>query len=227
MTNPYRDDRRIGGRKGRPVYPLHLDTLHQLGQLFTEALPEILRYVGMAQRGVMCQADRDDRRAVLLARAWQSFLALARRGEPILPVLRQIAWSAALSSLSGKSFAGGFSARDPMSPLCKFRHGITWKALDSLAAEYARRLQADGAGERQACACLEALRDRKGANPADRAEVKIDFLHLLSSRPAKLRTLLLFLSEGYSTQEAARVFRLSPSRISQIRRAFMEAWQAL
>jgi len=62
------------------------------------------------------------------------------------------------------------------------------------------------------------------AGPADTAATRIDFGTWLETLPARVRKIATFLATGETTMAAAQRFRLSPSRISQLRRHFYEAW---
>jgi hypothetical protein len=62
------------------------------------------------------------------------------------------------------------------------------------------------------------------AGPAEVASTRLDFAAWLEELPKRLRKIALFLAAGETTSAAARRFRRSQGRISQIRRQLYEAW---
>lgn len=66
---------------------------------------------------------------------------------------------------------------------------------------------------------------REGDNPADRAALRIDFAAFMRSLSLRELALLVAFASGERTQDLAKRFRLSPGRISQYRRYFIEQWE--
>ena len=62
------------------------------------------------------------------------------------------------------------------------------------------------------------------AGPAETAAVRIDFSEWLRRLPPRQSWIAEVLATGESTAVAARQFRISPGRISQIRRELKECW---
>ena len=71
----------------------------------------------------------------------------------------------------------------------------------------------------------EILVEDKRATPADIAAVRIDFADWLKSLSRRLRRIANLLATGESTAVAAMKFRVSPGRISQIRRELERSWR--
>ena len=71
----------------------------------------------------------------------------------------------------------------------------------------------------------EVLVEDKRATPADIAAVRIDFADWLKSLSHRLRRIANMLATGESTDVAAKRFRVSPGRISQIRREMERSWR--
>ena len=69
------------------------------------------------------------------------------------------------------------------------------------------------------------LEDPK-AGPADTAAARIDFGTWLRSLPRRQRWIALTLASGETTKAAARKFRVSPGRISQVRKELAASWNA-
>jgi len=67
------------------------------------------------------------------------------------------------------------------------------------------------------------LEDRR-ANPADLAAFRIDFREFLRSLSRRDRQIAIHLAKQHATSWVAKKFRVSASRISQLRRELYEAW---
>ncbi len=72
----------------------------------------------------------------------------------------------------------------------------------------------------------EILVEDKRATPADVAAWRIDFAEWLRRLTAHLRKIALALAAGETTSAAARMFGVSPARISQIRELLRKSWDA-
>ena len=71
----------------------------------------------------------------------------------------------------------------------------------------------------------EILVQDKRATPADVAAWRIDFAEWLRRLTARLRKIALALAAGETTSAAARMFGVSPARISQIRELLKKSWE--
>jgi len=72
----------------------------------------------------------------------------------------------------------------------------------------------------------EVLLEDRRAGPAETAAARIDIGDWFTSLPRKKRRLAENLATGLTTKKAASKFRLSPGRISQVRRELMDSWRA-
>ena len=70
----------------------------------------------------------------------------------------------------------------------------------------------------------EVLVEDKTAGPADIACTRIDFESWLQSLPCRHRRLAEYLSLGNRTADAARKFKVSAGRVSQIRKELAKSW---
>jgi len=71
----------------------------------------------------------------------------------------------------------------------------------------------------------EVLVEDKRATPADIAAMRIDFADWLKSLSRRLRRIANLLASGETTGAAAKKFRVTPARISQIRRELQQSWR--
>jgi len=54
---------------------------------------------------------------------------------------------------------------------------------------------------------------------------RIDWPAFVGGLPERDRALMGFLGMGHSNQEAAEEFKISPGRVSQLRKGWMERWR--
>ena len=64
------------------------------------------------------------------------------------------------------------------------------------------------------------------AGPAQTAMARLDFAAWLERLPRRRRRMTEMLGAGETTQTVARRFRISPGRVSQIRRELKDCWDA-
>jgi hypothetical protein len=72
----------------------------------------------------------------------------------------------------------------------------------------------------------EVLVEDRHAGPAETAASRIDFGAWLRSLPRRSRRIAETLAKGETTKTTAKRFRVSPGRISQVRRELQANWHA-
>lgn len=70
----------------------------------------------------------------------------------------------------------------------------------------------------------EVLYEDRKAGPAETAAARIDITSWFASLPRRNRQIARALADSETTQEVARRFRVSPGRVSQLRREFEDSW---
>jgi hypothetical protein len=73
---------------------------------------------------------------------------------------------------------------------------------------------------------MECLTDNRRTPVPEQAHFRIEFPRWLRTQTRRNRQIAERLSLGYSTAEVAQRFKVSPGRISQIRRELHDSWQA-
>jgi hypothetical protein len=112
---------------------------------------------------------------------------------------------------AGRKVGGKLNCRDVLSPYCQRKKNLLVERLDQYNSE-------------EAC-WAEAIVEDRTAGPAEIAATRIDFSAWLQILPCRVRKIATFLANGETTSAAAKRFRLSAGRISQIRRQLYEAWR--
>jgi hypothetical protein len=112
----------------------------------------------------------------------------------------------------GRKVGGQRNCRDVLSEYCQQKKKILVERLDQFDSE--------------AEAWEEILVEDRHAGPAETAITRIDFATWLQLMPRRLRRIATFLANGETTGTAAKKFRLSKGRISQIRKELLLAWHS-
>ena len=180
--------------------------------LFLDQFPRFCDHARFAFRHVRCPATRDDQVAEALALAWRHFVALLARGKNPSLFVTVLAFRSTQAVKAGRRLDGSESPRDVLSLRAAARHKfILTRDLDTVPAT-----------GRWADAVTE-----NGRTPVpDQAAFRIDFPRWRSAFAARDRAILDALMAGGGTLEVARMFRVTPGRVSQMRRAFEASWRA-
>ena len=177
---------------------------------FLELLPTIQLQAEYAFRRVPVEA-REELIQEVVAQAYSLFVRLCQRGKLALVFPTPLAQFAIKKVRAGRRLGSRGNSRDLMSPRAGVTKGITIERLD-------RFNQRTGQWR-------EALVEDRTAGPAETAVARIDWAAWLCSLSRRQRTIASVLATGETTGVAARRFRLSPARISQMRVWFRESWQ--
>jgi hypothetical protein len=111
----------------------------------------------------------------------------------------------------GRGVGKRLRIREVMSGYAQHRKGFQVERLDHF-------------DEEQNC-WKEALLEDKRATPADIAACRIDFASWLKLLPGQRREIALTLAGGETTSGTAKLFGVSPARISQIRDLLRKSWE--
>jgi len=112
----------------------------------------------------------------------------------------------------GRKVGGKLNCRDVMSTYCQTRKGLTVERLDRY--------------DKEEDAWQEVIVEDRHAGPAETAAARIDVGQWLRSLPPRMRKIAKLLATNERTSAAAKRFRLSQARISQIRRELEDSWGA-
>ena len=196
----------------------------QLHTAFLSILPRIETHARVCSRGLRCPHSREEFRAEVVALCSQWFLCLVARGKDPLTFPTTLATYAARAVRSGRRLCGQERSKDALSPLAQRRRGFrigplptsTRRPFEEVRAGFSRQAP-DGFEER--------LKDNAVTPPPDAAAFRIDFPDWLRTRTERDRRLIEDLIRDERTLDLARKHGLSPSRVSQLRREFLEDWR--
>ena len=176
-------------------------------------LPRVLSHGRVCFRGMKCPHRREDAIQDMIGLAWTWHLRLAEKGKDATCFPTALASYAARAVRSGSRVAGQERANDVLSPVAQRRHQF-----------YVGRLpDFETLSEHPLC---EALLDNTKSPPDETVCFKLDFLAWLASLAERDRGIVEDLMIGERTLDVANKYKVSPARISQKRREFLQSWQA-
>ena len=139
------------------------------------------------------------------------FAKLDARGKDATQFVSALATLAAKAVRSGRRLAGMERAKDPLNTRTQQRRSFFVKRLSDVDT------MSDSA-------LAEALTDNTVTPPPDAAAFGVDFPRWLNSLSDRDRRLAEQLMIGERTLDTAHLFRMSPARVSQLRRELSDDW---
>jgi hypothetical protein len=172
-------------------------------------LPAIQRQARIAFHHLDAEA-RDEMVEEVVANAFVAYGRLVELGKAELAYPTPLASNGIKQAKAGRKVGGKLNVRDVSSRHCQVTKGVKVGRLDHFDEESQEWKEI-------------IVEDRK-AGPAETACCRIDFGDWLASLSRRYRKIAMILAMGESTKRVARRFRVSPGRISQIRRELLDAW---
>jgi hypothetical protein len=178
---------------------------------FLRLLPNIRRQARRLLRGLTPQV-REEAMDEVIAGSLVAYARLAELGTEDLAFASPLARFGVAQYRAGRRVGVRANVRDVLSHSCQQRNQLTIERLD-------RCDEASGSWQ-------EVLVADSGFTPADAAATRIDFRNWLATLTERNRHLAEKLATGESTSGAARLFGMTSSRVSQLRRELHSAWEA-
>ena len=207
-----------------PASPVTSPAADALHARFLILLPRIERHVRCYFRDVRCEHRKQEYLAEAVALSWKWFTELARRGKDAAGFVAVLARYAALAVCSGRKVTGQEPARDVLSPTAQRKHGFRVGGLPTSARVALEHLYATPRGQQRQDTLEECLHDNTVTPVPDQVCFRLDFPAWRSTHTERDRRVIDALMVGSRAQEVAGQFRLTKSRVSQLRRAFFEDW---
>jgi hypothetical protein len=179
-------------------------------QFLVHVLP-VVQSIGRIRFRNLPASESEEAAAEAVAAALVNFVHLLQRGSNPILFAKRLALVAVLRVLQGRLACSPDSSSDVLSRQAKQQHGF---AVESLSAARPTR---DG--------WESALVENRRVTPADTAVSRLDFADWLGRMKHRRRQVAETLAAGYRTEEVAELFRLSPARVSQMRREFESSWR--
>jgi len=173
-------------------------------------LPAIIRHAKIAFRHVRGQ-DREDKIAETVANCLVAYRRLVQLKKTDRAHPSVLAKFAVAQIKDGRLVGGHMNVRDVSSPFCQRVKDVVLEHLDHY--------------DPQEDAWTEVIVEDKTAGPADIARTRIDFSDWLGTLKRRDRRIAEFLANDETTKAAAKRFRISQGRVSQLRRELAHSWR--
>jgi hypothetical protein len=181
----------------------------EIERAFEQMLPQIEKFAGYAFRRFP-RLRRRELVADVVATAYVAFVRLVERGLKALAYPSALARFAICRVRAGRDVGSRHSVRDALSPLAQRHQGFSVRSLSECTSQTGWQELAEG----------------RKSNPAEVASCRVDFGIWLDRLGKFKRDVALRLAAGDTTTEAARYFRVTPARISQLRQELLTNWNA-
>ena len=178
---------------------------------FVAMLPAIRRTAQITFRKIRPEL-RDELIEEVVANCYVAYARLIERGQADRALPSPLARFAIAQVRAGRRVGNRLRISDALSSYAQYRKQFFVEPLDQY-------------DEEEEC-WQQVLIEDKRATPAEVAACRIDFAEWLRRLTARLRKIALALASGETTKGAAKMFDLSPARISQLRDWLKKSWEA-
>jgi hypothetical protein len=189
-----------------------------------QLLPKIETHASIAFRDIRCPAARADKTAEMIALGWRWLLRLHQRGKDIQGFRMVLVFFLARAVKAGRRLAGQEKGKDVLNERCQRRHGFRVERLPASTSTSHDYLYATPHGQRLNDAFEERLKDNMVTPILDQVQFRIDFASWLASLTPRERRIIESMSIGERTTDLATMYKVTPGRISQLRREFADDW---
>lgn len=176
---------------------------------FSRMLPRIENYARFHFRGL--RGDTlDEAVQEVVCHACQAYSQLVAQSQADVATWSSLAKFALKRYRAGRRVGGSLNVNDICSVHCRRQKGVQVQPL--------RRWDDQGQG------WTEILVEDKNSTPAEIAAARVDYPAFLATLSPRVRRITQRLATGESTGQVAKRFRISPGRISQLRKELKRAW---
>ena len=177
---------------------------------FLELLPTIRTAAQVAFRGWDPEA-REDAVTEVIANCFVAFSQLAAQGKLEVAFASVLARFAIQQFRVGRRVGSRFTIQDVLSPAAQCRRRFDVERLDAV--------------DPTTDEWVEAVVDDYATPVPDQAAFRCDFPAWLAAQSRRTRRIAEALALGHTTADVAKRFRVTPGRVSQLRRELQNSWQ--
>jgi hypothetical protein len=192
---------------------------------FLAILPRIETHARIRFRYLRCPGRRDDAIAEVIAVCWKWFLRLDEQDKDIDGFVTAFADYAVRHVRSGRRLCGQVKSRDVCSPTAQRQHAFGVESLDCSTRRDFGALYADPRGQDYQDAYEDRLKDNTTTPVPEQVMFRIEFPRWLSRLGRRKREIAEDMTLELGTFQLADKHKVSPGRISQLRREFHTDWQ--
>ena len=178
---------------------------------FLAMMPTVVRYARSAFRHLDAEARTEAIQEIVVS-AMLAYYRLYQRGKVDVAYPSVLARFAIAQYRGGRRVGEKMNCHDVLSPYARRLKDILVESLHGYDSE--REPWHD------------VLVEDRNAGPAETAAARIDVAEWFESMTARDRKIAAALSQGTATMDVARRFHVSPGKISQKRREFLESWRS-
>lgn len=176
---------------------------------FLAVLPAVENHAAVSFRHLHAEA-RNEATAHAVASAVVSYHALARQDKLSQAYAGTLASFAVRAVNGGRHVGGHINSKDVLNPLAQKCRNISVRSISPW--------------DRQEGSWRDMVLETRRASPADQAAFNLDFQDWLQTWSRRDRQIIFQLAAGNGTFTVARRFRISPARVSQLRRSYQRSW---
>jgi DNA-directed RNA polymerase specialized sigma24 family protein len=199
----------------------------QAQEMFLAIMQCVSTHARIAFRHIRNEHDREDFVQETLCVVWKWTLRMLEQHKDPREFPTAVATLAARHVRSGRKFAGGkLGKHDVHSRFAQARNGFTLQALPASTAAAHDQLYGAVCGQRQHDAMEEMLGEHDRSPVPEQVAFRLDFALWRLSYDLRRRDIIDEMMAGESTTELSEKFKVSPGRISQMRREFEATWQS-
>ena len=192
-----------------PPAPQAPQALH--ATFLAHVLPRVEQHGRVYFRHIKCSQQKEELLAEMCGLTWKWYVGLVQKDKNVLDFVSALAAYAARAVHSGRRVCGHERAKDVMSPVAQRRHGFVVAKLPDFSTLDGSPLE-------------EALFDNTVSPVPEQVAFRLDFPAWRLTHSERDRRQIDALMLGGRTKEVSRLFGLSPGRISQKRRQFLQDW---
>jgi len=210
--------------------PLNLNDPEMLARVqadFLTALPRIREHAEIQFRGIRDPGRHDDAIANTIGLGWKHWVAAVRQGKDPNTFVSAIADYSVRQTRSGRRVDGQERAKDVMSPRAQGNKGFAVEQLNTSSRRSFEEIHADPHGQERMDAVEERLTDNTRTPPPEQAAFREQYGLLLKEVGPKKRPIVEDMAVGEDTKGLAARHKVTPGRISQIRRETEQVWRKL
>jgi hypothetical protein len=196
-----------------------------LQQHFLAILPRIEDHAQFSFHHLKCPGRRADAIAEPVAISWKWFLRLNEQGKDVNSFVSTLARFAVRHIRSGRKLCGQEMAKEALSRLTQHRHSFKVESLATSTRRSHESIYADPHGQEQMDVVEERLKDNTQSPVPEQAAFRIDYPAWLCQLGPRNREVAQDMALEHSTLALARLHKVTPARISQLRRQFHQDWQ--
>jgi hypothetical protein len=189
------------------------DTLARAQRDFEQALPRIEAHARIKFGRMSDPGSRDDFIQNTVGIGWKHWLSAIRHGKDPNEFVSTIAEMSVRHVRAGRRLDRRESARDTLSPRAQRMKSFTTQSLPD---------KPDSGSARNST--IDALRDNTHSTPPEQAEFREQWGMLLDEMGPTKGSIVEDMAAGEHTNGLAEKHRVSPGRISQIRREAERTW---